>query len=136
MEHLPPISELREEVQTIASRLRKMLKTIVPSVGVDFPITDDFILRFYEENADDIFVLDNVLYIPYMAKNKLVQLQAFFDSEQLPCVLEHEIQHLLDVRHSIEHDYYVAEDTFEKRASQTEMECAQLLGDNYGTIYS
>ena len=127
MNQLQPVAMMYPQVKEIAAKIRKLLKSIVPVKGLDFPINEDFTLFFHDDDSFDIYVIDSTLFIPYMEKDKLVHLQAFFDSENLPCAIEHEVQHLLDVQHSIKNDYYITEELFEERASEMELQCALLL---------
>lgn len=125
MTPLLPVPTMYPEVKYIASKIRKLFKTIIPVKGIKFPIDDRFNLVFHDDDLFDLYVLENTLFISYMEKEKLEHLQAFFESVQLPCCIEHEVQYLLDVEYSTQNNYYMSGTLFKERALEMEFLCSQ-----------
>jgi len=137
MATLQPVSAMYPEVKKISSKIRKLFKTIVPVRGVKFPIDDRFNLVFHDDSSFDLYVIENTLFIPYMEKDRLENLQAFFESMQLPYCIEHEVQHLLDIQYSIQNKDYLSDALFDERASEMELQCSMFLeGNSDNKVYN
>ena len=120
---LKPLTEMYSEVKNISSKIRKMFKKIVPSVHTKFPITDEFNLIFYHDNSFDMYTAGNNLFVTYIEKEELENLQAFFEKAHLPYCIEHEVQRLLDTHYLIQNSFHVPKDLLKKRALEMELLC-------------
>ena len=120
---LKPLTEMCLKVKNISSKIREMFKTITPVKGAKFPITDEFNLAFHERDSFDVYIINNTLFLPYMRKEKLEHLQEFFESIQLPYIVEYDVQRLLDIQDSIQNDYHISEELLEQRALEMGLLC-------------
>ena len=137
---LKPLVEMYPEVRNMSAKIRKLFKTIVPMKSTKFAITDEFNLAFHKEDSFDVYIINNTLFLPYMEKEKLEHLQEFFESIQLPCCIEYDVQRLLDIQYSIQNNCYISEELLEQRALEMSFRCRLFLegvsDNNDDKVYS
>ncbi len=121
MNQLPSVESTLSVINNLAKIITDLLQVIDPIADHPYVITPEYTLEFYQlPNTFEVYTIGSTLYIPHMSQKKLQGLMQFFCNSNLPGVIYHECQHLVDTALCIEHNLRVSVDTLEARATLAE----------------
>ena len=121
LHELPGVESMLPKVKLLAKRIKLYLYTteIEPDTNITISIDKNCTIGFCDD-CSDIFVTEQILYLPEMTISKLNNLQLYLQSVNLPYVFEHEALHLLDTAWYKKRNLKWTESLLELRATQIE----------------